>query len=77
MKYILLLPILFLSFQITAQDTNLSSEVYPEFPECENVDFQDQEQCFNRTLVNYITSNFQIPEVVKEENYKGPANHYF
>ena len=77
MKYILLLPFLFLSFQITAQDTNLSSEVYPEFPECENVDFQDQEQCFNQTLVNYITSNFEVPEVVKEENYKGQLTIIF
>ncbi|MBT8319004.1 MAG: gliding motility protein RemB [Gramella sp.] len=77
MKYILLLPFLFLSFQITAQDTNLSSEVYPEFPECEDIDFEAQEQCFNRTLVNYVIANFQLPEIVKAENYKGQLTIIF
>ncbi|MCG9971541.1 gliding motility protein RemB [Christiangramia crocea] len=71
MKYILLLPFIFLSFQLTAQDTSLSSEVYPEFEECENVDYNDQAACFNRNLVSFITESFQLPEVVKSENYKG------
>lgn len=77
MKYILLLPFLFLSFHITAQDINLSSEVYPEFPECENVDYEDQAKCFNNTLVNFITSNFQVPEVVNAANYKGQLTIIF
>lgn len=77
MKYILLLLFINVSFQITAQDVNLSSEIYPEFPECENVDYQDQAQCFDRTLVNYITSNFQLPEIVKTENYKGQLTIIF
>ena len=77
MKYILLLPFIILSFNITAQDTNLSSEVYPEFPECENVDFSSQEYCFNVTLINYIKENFQVPEIVQEENYKGQLTIIF
>ena len=77
MKYILLLPFIILSFNITAQDTNLSSEVYPEFPECENVDFSSQEYCFNATLINYIKENFQVPEIVQEENYKGQLTIIF
>ncbi|MCH4821941.1 gliding motility protein RemB [Gramella lutea] len=77
MKYILLLPFLILSFQITAQDVNLSSEIYPEFPECENIDYQNQESCFNRTLVNFVVSNFKVPEVVQAENYKGQMTIIF
>ncbi|QYA24354.1 gliding motility protein RemB [Gramella sp. MT6] len=77
MKYILLLLFINLSFQITAQDVNLSSEIYPEFPECENIDYEDQAQCFNQTLVNYIISTFQTPEIVETENYKGQLTIIF
>ena len=71
MKYIVLLPLFILSLQLTAQDVNLSSEVYPEFDECENVEYSNQEQCFNQTLVKLITANFQVPEIVQNESYKG------
>lgn len=71
MKYILLLPFIFLSFQLKAQDANLSSEVYPEFEECENVDYASQAACFNRTLISHITADFELPDIVNSENYKG------
>ncbi len=77
MKYVLLLLFINVSFQITAQDVNLSSEIYPEFPECENVDYQDQAQCFDRTLVSFISSNFQLPAIVETENYKGQLTIIF
>ncbi len=77
MKYVLLLLFINVSFQITAQDVNLSSEIYPEFPECENVDYQNQAQCFDRTLVSFISSNFQLPAIVKTENYKGQLTIIF
>ena len=77
MKYILLLPFLIFSFQITAQDVNLSSEIYPEFPECANIEFANQERCFNQTLVNYITTNFNVPQIVQDENYKGQLTIIF
>ncbi len=77
MKYILLLLFINVSFQITAQDVNLSSEIYPEFPECENIDYEHQAQCFNQTLVNYITFTFQTPEIVETENYKGQLTIIF
>ncbi|MGA8853986.1 MAG: gliding motility protein RemB [Christiangramia sp.] len=77
MKYILLLSFVILSFQVSAQDTNLSSELYPEFPECENIDYTQQPDCFNRTLVTYIKDNFQVPEIVKNEGYKGQLTIIF
>lgn len=77
MKYILLLSFFFLSLNITAQDLNLSSELYPEFPECEQGNYQDQENCFNRTLVSHILANFKVPQVVQDENYKGQLTIIF
>ncbi|MDR5589383.1 gliding motility protein RemB [Christiangramia sp. SM2212] len=77
MKYILLLPLLLFSFQISAQDVNLSSEIYPEFEECASVDYSSQEYCFNSTLVNFIKSNFEVPEIVQNENYKGQLTIIF
>ncbi len=77
MKYILLLPFIFLSFQVAAQDINMSSEVYPEFEQCENVDYSNQENCFNRTLTSFIISNFKVPEIVRGENYKGQLTIIF
>jgi len=71
MKYIVLLPFIFFGFQLTAQDVNLSSEVYPEFKECENIDYENQAQCFNHTLITYIVSNFEMPEIVLTESYRG------
>ena len=51
---------------------NLSKfETYPEFSECENVDFENQETCFKNTLRTKILSEFKLPEIVSEENYKG------
>ncbi|MCM8568798.1 gliding motility protein RemB [Gramella jeungdoensis] len=77
MKYIILLSFLILSFQLSAQDANLSSEVYPEFEDCENVDYKDQAFCFNKTLINHIKSNFQLPEIVQAENYTGQLTIIF
>ncbi|APG60389.1 gliding motility protein RemB [Christiangramia salexigens] len=77
MKYILLLPFIFLSFHGIAQDANSASELYPKFEECENVQYEDQETCFNSTLINFIHSNFQLPEKIKEDNYKGTITIIF
>ena len=77
MKYIILLSFLILSFQLSAQDAHLSSEVYPEFEDCENVDYKDQAFCFNKTLINHIKSDFQLPEIVKAENYTGQLTIIF
>jgi len=71
MKYILLLPLILLNFQIAAQDNNLSSEIYPEFEQCVNIEYANQAQCFNQTLINHIISNFEVPEIVQTESYKG------
>jgi len=77
MKYILLLPLILLNFQIAAQDNNLSSEIYPEFEQCVNIEYSNQAQCFNQTLINHIISNFEVPEIVQTESYKGQLTIIF
>ena len=77
MKYILLLPLILLNFQIAAQDNNLSSEIYPEFEQCVNIEYANQAQCFNQTLINHIISNFEVPEIVQTESYKGQLTIIF
>jgi len=77
MKYILLLPLILLNFQIAAQDNNLSSEIYPEFEQCVNIEYANQAQCFNQTLIKHIISNFEVPEIVQTESYKGQLTIIF
>ncbi|TBW30164.1 gliding motility protein RemB [Gramella sp. KN1008] len=77
MKYSLLLPLLFLSFQLTAQDANISSEVYPEFKDCGDVEYSRQADCFNSTLITFINANFELPEIVRQENYTGQLTIIF
>ena len=72
MKYtLLLLSLIFFSLQLNAQEFDISSEVYPEFNQCETVEFQNQQSCFNQTLINFIISNFQIPQSVANNNFRG------
>ncbi len=52
-------------------------EKYPVFPECSDSDIDQLESCFNYTLQQFVYSNFQVPEVVSEENYKGAVAVFF
>ncbi|MCP9198661.1 gliding motility protein RemB [Gramella sp. GC03-9] len=76
MKYLLLLPFLFLNLSLIAQETS-SSEVYPQFPECSSLEFEQQQACFNKQLVDHIISEFKTPEKVKSDNYKGAVSILF
>jgi hypothetical protein len=76
MKYFLLLPLLLLNFQIIAQNDS-SSEVYPQFDECSDISYAAKENCFNRTLTDYIVSNFEVPQSVIEEDYRGTLTIIF
>ena len=46
-------------------------EKYPVFPECENTDVNQLPDCFHQTLQQFIVQNFQLPEVVNQESYRG------
>ncbi|MHA6279424.1 gliding motility protein RemB [Salinimicrobium sp. CAU 1759] len=63
---ILLFP--FFSFSQTFQG---DPERFPRFPECESVQYEQENECFNNTLKKKVRENFRLPEVVSEEDYKG------
>ena len=70
--------LLFLLFVVNTRAQNKNSkEVYPEFPECENVAFQKKETCFNTKVRQFIVENFKLPEALSEENYKGAVHFIF
>lgn len=70
MKSYLLLFCLFPFFAFS-QTSGGDRERYPVFEECESVDFQMQEQCFNSTLKTKILEILKVPEVVSKDNYTG------
>jgi len=70
MKHYILL--LFICFQIAvfAQD-NSDYEKPPVFAECKNQDVTNLKNCFYNQLSEFVYINFKVPQVVKDENYKG------
>ena len=43
----------------------------PVFPECENVDINLLQDCFDNQIFSHIFNTFKVPEVVIKENYTG------
>lgn len=62
---------------INAQTNTNSFEKYPVFPDCETKEIDDLENCFNKTLQDFIYKNFNVPEIVSEENYNGSVSIFF
>ncbi len=62
---------------INAQTNTNSFEKYPVFPDCETKEIDDLENCFNKTLQDFIYKNFNVPEIVSEENYNGSVSVFF
>ncbi|AVR45320.1 gliding motility protein RemB [Christiangramia fulva] len=77
MKYLLLLLCLFQSLRFVAQENALPSELYPEFEQCKDVNYSGREFCFRRTLISEILSNFNLPEIVKKDQYRGEITVIF
>ena len=76
MKRIVLFAILLITtFGYT--QTSLSYEKSPVFKECDSVDIDQLQSCFNYTLNSFIYKNFKIPQVVINESYVGDVNVLF
>jgi hypothetical protein len=74
MKKILLSFILFIVFGSWAAAQVSKPPVYTG---CENEDLEALNNCFNTNLKAAILNEFQVPEVVEKENYKGKINVVF
>lgn len=71
MKNIILIFLIGLCFQtVLAQDQSNYSKP-PVFPECESESFENLSSCFQNQVALAIYENFEVPEVVTDENYKG------
>ncbi len=68
----------FISFQLNvfSQNTN-TYEKPPVFPECESESFENLKACFNNKINQFIFQNFQVPQVVSDESYKGDIKVLF
>ncbi len=71
-KLLLLIPFLFVFLTITAQ-----IEKPPIYLGCENENIQNLESCFNTKLKLDIIQEFQVPEIVNKDNYKGTVKVVF
>jgi hypothetical protein len=47
------------------------SEASPIFPACDSIAFSEQQKCFDNEVHKYVHSNFETPEKVISEDYKG------
>jgi len=70
MKYLIPLFFFFGFCQITTAQTN-AMEQFPVFPDCKVASANQQEACFYNQLQDFIYTNFKVPQVVTEKNYKG------
>lgn len=71
-KSFFLFPFLFIFFSIAAQ-----IEKPPVYVGCENEEIQNLENCFNHKLKLEILEQFQTPQIVEKDNYKGQIRVVF
>ncbi|GAA4763699.1 MULTISPECIES: gliding motility protein RemB [Flavobacterium] len=48
-----------------------NQEKHPVFPACESVFDKDLENCFYSQIQDFVYQNFQVPDVAKQNNFKG------
>lgn len=70
MKNILLL-LLFFTGIINAQVNQNNTEKFPIFPSCEGLQWQAIETCFYNEVQDFVYNNFNVPDHLKKNNFKG------
>ena len=83
-KFFLPLVLTFSFFIVSAQQKGNSSvqpgftaEMFPVFPNCENLESKKLENCFYKEVQDFVFANFQVPQKLKENNYKGAVKLLF
>jgi hypothetical protein len=74
--------LIFFAFVMNAQtpDNNLSlssDNRFPVFKNCENFENQELEKCFYDEVQHFVYENFQVPEILKQNQYKGTVKVLF
>ena len=70
MKNILLL-LLFFTGILNAQVNQNNTEKFPIFPSCEGLKWQALETCFYNEVQDFVYNNFNVPDHLKKNNFKG------
>ncbi|MGG7037149.1 MAG: gliding motility protein RemB [Flavobacterium sp.] len=60
-----------------AQVYRESTEKFPVFPACENLQSQELESCFYKEVQNFVYANFVVSEKIKNQNYSGNVIVFF
>ncbi|AVI50284.1 gliding motility protein RemB [Pukyongia salina] len=77
MKFIASILFIFVLFPVFSQTNTATFEKYPVFPECADANIDQLEFCFNNTLQEFVYTNFEVPDIVTTENYKGAVAVFF
>ena len=70
MKKFIVFILLILQVQTYAQETFLF-EKPPIFTDCENLEIEALQECFDNKVFSLIYENLKVPQKVTDENYKG------
>jgi hypothetical protein len=54
-----------------------TTEQFPVFPSCENLESKKLENCFYKEVQDFVFQNFEVPENLKQNNYKGQVKVLF
>ena len=76
MKKLFLFIFTIITFNSFSQSIN-NYEKPPVFPDCESQSIDNLKACFNNKLNQHIYSNFKVPQIVFDENYKGDIKILF
>lgn len=76
-KYSTLLFLVLCSAFSEAQVTDKNLEQFPVFPKCENMQSETLEACFYTEVQDFVFNNFNVPENLKQSNYKGNVTVLF
>ncbi len=70
-KILSLFLLVYVCYSSEAQVANQNSEQFPVFPACQQLMYADLENCFNNQVQDFVYNHFQVPEDLKQNNYKG------
>lgn len=54
-----------------------TSEQFPVFPNCENLQSKKLENCFYKEVQDFVFHNFEVPQHLKQSGYKGEVKVLF
>ena len=77
LSFILTLSALFAFSQDHNIKPGFTAEKFPVFANCENLESKNLENCFYKEVQDFVFNNFEVPENLKQSNYKGEVKVLF